>query len=176
MGSETNDPQVARAEEFVFEIIRRDMERQGEGEAVLYLGHLLSARAESVQPQGPFRRIRFKMYQRTSDYSLQLNAVTGEQTGWYFSALAVDPGNEVTAEKALQMATRAAQPPEGAVLEHSGYEDQGEEPVFVARWKHVEKGLPVERDFIHAMVNGATGRTFAVQRCWHAVDPNARWC
>jgi hypothetical protein len=175
MPSEKNEAEVGRAEQFLFQIIRRDMERQGEAEAVLYLRHLLSARVESVQQQGQFSRIRFKMYQRTSDYSVQLNAVTGEQTGWYFSALAADPSDAFATEKALQAATRAAQPPDDAVLEHAGYEEQGEEPVFVAHWKHVVNGLPVERDFIHVLVNGASGRAFAVQRCWHAVDPNPSW-
>ncbi len=163
------------AEEHVFRSLGRDLERAGTPEAVLHLRHLLRTRLESVKPEGRLRRVRLQMLHRISDYTVQLNAVTGEQTGWYFAALAEDPTSDLPVEEAVAVATKAAQAPENAVLEHSGYEEQGEQPVFVARWAHHENGVPVERDFIHVLVNGATGRPFAWRRRWHALDPKPSW-
>jgi hypothetical protein len=163
------------AEEHVFRSLARDLERAGTPEAVLHLRHLLRVRRLAVEPEGKLRRVKLQMQQRTSDYSVQLNAVTGEQTGWYFSGLSADPGDAFPAEEALAAAAKAANAPEGAVLKHSGYEEQGEQPVFVARWEHRQDGIPVERDYIQVLVNGAHGRPFAWSRRWHAVDPKPGW-
>jgi hypothetical protein len=175
MPSDVDPHAVEAARGFAFRSIERGLERQGTPEAVLHLRHLVRAWPESAKPEGGLRRVRLQMQHRVSDYTVQLDAVTGEQTGWYFSALSADPGDAVPAEEALGAAIRAAAPPEGAVLEHSGYEEQGEEPVFVARWAHLEGGVPVERDYIQVLVNGATGRPFAMSRRWHAIDPAPSW-
>jgi hypothetical protein len=178
MAEQTTDAEKAAAEAaeaFAFRSLERALEAAGTPEAVLHLRHLLRARLVAVEPEGRIRRVRLQMQQRLSDYAVQIDAVSGEPTGWYFSALAADPGDAVPAEEALAAATRAAALPEGAALEHSGYEEQGEEPVFVARWAHREGGIPVERDYIQVLVNGATGRPFALSRRWHALDPKPSW-
>lgn len=163
------------AEEYVFRSLARELERAGTPEAVLHLRHLLRARLESVTPEGRLRRVQVRMLHRVSDYTVQLNAVTGEQTGWYFAALSQDATRDLPPDEALALATKAAEVPENAVLEHFGYEDQAEQPVFVARWAHRENGVPVERDFIHVLVNGASGRPFACTRRWHALDTKPSW-
>jgi hypothetical protein len=171
-----NDQGTAAAEETVFRLLAAALERQeGGAEALLYLRHILSARVQGEKRDGGLRRVRLRLYQRTSDYSVQLSAVTGEQRGWHFHELGRESDDSVEPERALEAAKAAAAPPEGAELAHSGYEDQGGEPVFVARWRHVVNGIPVERDFIHVLVNGSTGKAFLVQRSWHAVDEKPRW-
>ncbi len=175
MAGEHADPGLEAAEEFVFQSLKGQLERAGEPEAVLYLRHLISTQIESVQQEGTRRRVRLKLYQRTSDFSVQLNAVTGELRGWYFAALREHPGRDLDPAEALAVATKAAAPPADAELEHSGYEEQAEEPVFVARWRHVVDGIPVERDFIHVLVNGATGRAFMMQRHWHEPNEEPSW-
>jgi hypothetical protein len=170
------DPGIAAARETVFRLLAAALERhEGGSEALLYLRHILSARFEGERREGRVRRVRMRLYQRTSDYSVQLSAVTGEQRGWHFHELGRSSDDAVEPARALEIARVAAEPPEGAELEHSGYEEQGGEPVFVARWRHIVNGIPVERDFIHVLVNGSTGKAFLVQRCWHAVDENPRW-
>ncbi len=124
MADEAKDPGIARAEDFAFGRIQDALEEQGTPEAALYLRHLITARVASDVREGPYRRVRFKMCQRTSDYTVQLNAVTGEQRGWYFAALREGPDRLLEPAQALEIATRVAAPPEGAELEHSGYEEQ----------------------------------------------------
>jgi hypothetical protein len=169
-------PGIAAAEETVFRLLAAALERQeGGAEALLYLRHVLSARFESEKREGGLRRVRLRLHQRTSDYSVQLSAITGEQRGWHFHALGRDSDDTVEPARALEIAIAAAAPPDGAELEHSGYEEQGGEPIFVARWRHVVNGIPVERDFVHVLVNGSTGKPFLVQRSWRAVDDDPRW-
>lgn len=176
MPSESRDPGVRAAEETVFRLLATALERvEGGSEALLYLRHVLSARVEDDRREGPLRRVRMRLYQRTSDYSVQLSAITGAQRGWHFHELGRGSDDTVEAARALEIATAVAAPPPDAELEHAGYEAQGGEPVFVARWRHVVDGIPVERDFIHVLVNGATGKPFLLQRHWHAVDPRPRW-
>lgn len=170
------DPGIEAAEDTVFRLLAAQLERvEGGSEALLYLRHVLSARLEGEKREGGLRRVRLRLHQRTSDYSVQLSAVTGEQLGWHFHELGRDSDDTVEAVRALEIATAAAAPPEGAELDHSGYEEQGGEPVFVARWRHLVNGIPVERDFIHVLVNGATGKPFLVQRSWHTPDEKPRW-
>lgn len=171
-----SDPGITAARDTVFRLLAAALEREEDGpEALLYLRHILSARLEGERRDGGVRRLRFRLCQRTSDYAVQLSAITGEQTGWHFHELGRDSDDSLDAAQALEIATAAAAPPEGAELEHSGYEEQGGEPVFVARWRHLVNGIPVERDFIHVLVNGSTGKPFLVQRSWHAVDEKPRW-
>lgn len=176
MAAAPHDPGIAAAEETVFRLLAAALERQeGGSEALLYLRHILSARVEGEKREGGLRRVRLRLYQRTSDYSVQLSAITGEQRGWHFHELGRDSDDTLDAARALEIAVAAAAPPADAELEHSGYEEQGGEPVFVARWRHLVKGIPVERDFIHVLVNGSTGKPFLVQRSWHAPDEKPRW-
>ncbi len=175
MPNEPVDPAVPRASDFVFGVLRNDLERQQTPDAALYLRHLIQAQVESVKPEGLLRRVRFEMRHRVSDYSVQLNALTGEPMGWYFSALAADPADTIEAQRALEIASQVAAPPAGATLEQAAYEEQAEQPVFVARWAHLEGGVVVERDYIQVLVNGASGRAFALRRRWHALNTAPAW-
>jgi hypothetical protein len=166
---------ITRAEEAVFRVIERDLERQGTPEAVLMLKHFVQARAEKVERKGPYKRVSFGMYQRISEYVARYSPVTGEQRSWLFAAFAERCGVGLSKAQALELATKAANPPKDAVLEVADYETQAGEEVFVARWAHVVDGIRVERDYIQVLVNGALGRVFAVHRQWHTVDEKPSW-
>ncbi|WP_342377425.1 hypothetical protein NVS55_38975 [Myxococcus stipitatus] len=166
---------LERAEDQVFRVIERDLERQQTPDAVLYLKYLLMARPEGVERKAGYKRVRFGMYQRTSEYVARYSPITGEQCSWVFSAFAERCGAGLGKAEALELATQAAAPPEDAVLEVADYEVQGGERVFVARWGHVVDGVRVERDYIQVLVNGELGRVFAVHRRWHPVDAEFSW-
>jgi len=74
---------------------------------------------------------------------------------------------------ALNCAWPAQPLPDGAERGRAGYEVQGGQPVFVARWRHVHDGVPAERDFIQVSINGRTGKVFAVHRLWHELGGSA---
>ena len=101
--------------------------------------------------------------------TVELNANTGEPMSWICSKFA-DGNTPLTPPEALRLAAAAVELPPGAALAHQGYEDIGGRPVFVAHWEHREDGVLVERDYLRVLVSGYSGRVFAVQRCWHAVD------
>jgi hypothetical protein len=143
---------------------------QGNAEAALYLKYLLCAKVKRVAEEGPYKRVFFDMYQRLSDYSARYNANTGEQMSWFFSVLMEGLARDLDEKACLRMAKKVANPPPDAVLETCQYEEQGDEPVFVARWGHRHKGVPVERDYIQVLVNGKTGHPFSLHRKWHSVD------
>jgi hypothetical protein len=159
----------------VFRVLERDLERQGTPEAIQYLQFLIQARPEAVERKGAYKRVTFGMYQRISEYSTKYSPVTGEQRSWLFAAFAERCGRGLSKAQALEVATKAANPPEDAVLEVADYEEQAGEEVFVARWGHVVNGIRVERDYIQVLVNGALGRAFAVHRHWHTVDEKPSW-
>jgi len=169
------DPSIQRARDAVFRVIERDLERQETPEAILTLRHFLQARAEKVEQQGPYKRVSFGMYQRISEYAARYSPVTGEQRSWLFTAFAERCRKGLSKAQALELATKAANPPEDAVLEVADYEEQAGDEVFVARWAHVVEGVRVERDYIQVLVNGELGRVFAVHRNWHTVDEKPSW-
>lgn len=166
---------IERAEEAVFRVIERDLERQGTPEAVMMLKHFVQARPEAVERKGPYKHVRFGMYQRISEYVARYSPVTGEQRSWLFAAFSERCGKGLSKAQALELATKAANPPEDAVLETADYESQAGEEIFVARWAHVVDGIRVERDYIQVLVNGELGRVFAVHRHWHTVDEEPSW-
>lgn len=162
---------VARAEGHLWDYLKRQLEAEGNGETAGQLRHFLLARAGEPVVRGGLALVAFEMFHRVSDYSIQLNANTGEVMAWYFDLLEAGPGKKLGRAEALAAAVREAGLPAGAVLESAAYEDAGDEPAFVARWGHEEGGIPVEKDFIQVQLNGNTGHTFALNRRWHAVDP-----
>jgi hypothetical protein len=168
-------PLIEPARAAVFRVLERDLERQGTPEAIQYLQYLIQARPEAVERKGPYKRVTFGMYQRVSEYSAKYSPVTGEQRSWLFPAFAERCARGLTKAQALEVAKKAANPPEDAVLDVADYEEQAGEEVFVARWGHVVNGIRVERDYIQVLVNGALGRAFAVHRHWHTVDENPTW-
>src|SRR5215208_4059435 len=96
------DPGIAAAEETVFRLLAAALERQeGGSEALLYLRHVLCARLEGEERERGLRRVRMRLYQRTSDYSVQLSAVTGEERGWHFHELGRSSDDTVEAARAL---------------------------------------------------------------------------
>jgi hypothetical protein len=166
---------VERAEDFLWRVLERDLERQGTPEAVLYLKHELMARPEKLEALGPYKRVSFGMHQRISEYTARYNPLTGARRAWFFTAFSERSGKGLSKEQALEVARKAANPPEDAVLEVAEYEVQAEEPVFVARWAHYVEGLRVERDFIQVLVNGDLGRAFSVERHWHEINEEPSW-
>jgi len=168
-------PSIERARDAVFRIIERDLERQETPEAILTLRHFIQARPEKLERRGPYKRVSFGMYQRISEYATRYSPVTGEQRSWLFTAFAERCRKRLSKAQALELATKAANPPKDAVLEAADYEEQAGDMVFVARWAHAVGGVRVERDYIQVLVNGELGRVFAVHRNWHTVDEKPSW-
>jgi hypothetical protein len=167
------DIERARAE--IFRVLERDLQRAEAPEASQYLQYLIQARVEGVEKKGPYKRVTFGMYQRVSEYSTKYSPVTGDQRSWLFAAFSERCGRGLSKAQALEIARKAANPPEDAVLEVADYEEQAGEEVFVARWAHVVDGIRVERDYIQVLVNGGLGRAFAVHRRWHTVHEEPSW-
>lgn len=163
------DTRSKRAEEFLWNHYRRALERNGQAEAALELRHHLMARQTGVSERDGFTSVTFDVHLRTSEFSVKLNAEDGETLGWYFDLLAEDSNDTLPAAEAQRAAETAAQPPPDAVLAYARYEDVAGRSVFVAHWGRVVDGVPVERDYIHAYVNGRTGRVFGVFRKWHDI-------
>lgn len=165
-----DDPRAANAEELLWDHYRRALERSRRGDAALHLRHQAKARRTAIREGDGLTTVSFDMYLRTSEYSVKLNAEDGAIMGWQFPLLGEGAGSDLSTADALRVAEEAARPPAGAVLAYARYEDIGGAPVFVARWHHVEDGIPIERDFIQVHVNGASGRAFGVFQRWHNVD------
>lgn len=168
--SPEDDPRSARAEELLWDHYRRALERSGQPDAASHLRHQAMARRSEIREAQGFTTVRFDVYLKTSDYSVQLNAEDGAVLGWYFDLLGENSADKITTADALRAAEEAAQPPADAVLAYARYEDVGGRLVFVAHWGRVLDGVPVERDFLHVYVNGSTGRAFGLFRKWHDVD------
>jgi len=166
-----SDAQAAAAEAVVWDALKADLWNRGQADRVLTLQHERRAELDSVADEGPYRRVRFALFRRRCDYAAQCNATTGEELSWLFGSLLRGSSDEMDKEQGLALAQEAAQPPPEAVLEQADYQVQGGQPVFVVRWAHHHDGIPVERDYIQALVNGATRRVVAVHRKWHDVDP-----
>lgn len=160
----------ANAENHLWDYLVNRLEKQGQGESAHYLKHYLLAQAGEPKLRGELARVPFDMYHRVSDYTIKLDAQDGSVMGWNFDLLMENGGKTVPADKALESAIGEANLPAGAVLKVSEYEDMGDTPVFIARWEHEENGIPVERDFVHVLVNGKSGRPFAQYRRWHALE------
>lgn len=158
------------AENHLWDYLRERLEKQGQGESAHYLQHYLMAQAGDPKLRGELARVPFDMYHRVSDYTVKMDAQDGAIMGWHFELLAENGGNSVPVDKALDSAKAEANLPSGAVLKVSDYEDMGDTPVFIARWEHEENGVPVERDFVHVLVNGKSGRPFAQYSKWHALE------
>jgi hypothetical protein len=163
------------AEALIWRVLQRDLEREGSPEAGLYLKHLLQAKLEKIEPQGSYKRVTFGMYERISEYTAQYSPITGERRSWFFTAFSERCEQGLSKAQALEVARKAAELPQDAVLEVADYEMQAGEPVFVARWAHFVNGVRVERDYIQVLVNGGLGRAFSVSRHWHMVDEEPSW-
>lgn len=166
-----DEPEIrSKAEIHLWDFLRERLEKQGQGESAHYLKHFLMAQPGETKIRGELARVSFDMYHRVSDYSIKLDAMDGSVMGWHFDLLAENGGDTIPADKALDAATKEAALPPGAVLKVSEYEEMGDTPVYIGRWEHEENGIPVETDFVHVLVNGKSGRPFALYRKWHAIE------
>jgi len=167
------DPQAGTksiAEDRLWEYLEGQLKKQGQADATEYLRHFLKPQAGEPVIRGDLTMVPFDMYHRVSDYTSKLDASDGSIMGWHFQVLADDPGDAIPAADALKAAEAEAAPPAGAALKVSEYERSADAPFFVARWEHEENGIPVEMDYIHVLVNGKSGRPYALYRKWHTLD------
>lgn len=160
----------AKAETYLWEHCRKQMEAAGQKSAADKLKDVVHAVPRSVSETGGFTTVEFEMYHKITDYSVLLNAADGALMGWHLDAFAHDSTREASPEFALDVAQAAGQPDTDATLSHAGYEDAGGQPVYVAHWDHLENGIPVEGDYLHVLVNGALSRAFAVYRKWRKIN------
>jgi hypothetical protein len=163
---------LAQGENLLWDYLRNELEKTGQGESALYLKHFLMAQPMEPAVRGELIKVPFEMFHRVSDYSIKLDAMDGQVMGWHFGLLSENPGKDVAADELLKAAKEEANPPPGSVLAVSEYDQIGGNPVFVARWEHEEAGIPVERDFIHVLVNGKTGKPYSLSRKWHGLEFN----
>ena len=169
-------PDEDPAEAALWSVLERRLALQGVPEVAIVLRHLVRAVAKGDEPLGPWRRYRFELQQRVSEYSSRNNARTGEALGWFFDVLfeRCAPGHNGAA--CLRTATEVATAPADAHLETAELETHGDAQVFVARWRHLHRGIVVEGDYIQVLVNPRTNKAFAMSRRWRTVDlrPNLR--
>ncbi|HYE75489.1 MAG TPA: hypothetical protein VEF04_19260 [Blastocatellia bacterium] len=161
---------TSKQENFIWDYFRQQLERAGKGDAAIHLQHFLKARLRERVQEGELFIHKFDLYHRVSDFSVELNAQDGSLMGWYFSKFADNSTGDLPEDDVLEAATQAAEPPPNAQLTTSEYEEMGDQKVFIARWSHVENGIPVERDYIQVMVNGKTGKPFMLSRKWHQLS------
>ncbi len=165
----TDRAEPARA--FVWDHLRRLLEARGKGESAAFLRHFLVVTPASEEEVGRYRVCRMDMGRLAGELSQRFDAATGAWLGFYCDALARDSARMLPDEPLLAAATELAEPPPEAELVTATYEHAGDGEVFVARWHHRSgDGIWVEGDFIHVLVNGRTGRPFALQRRWHTLD------
>lgn len=177
VSADPNEREYRAGEPLVWQTLRGTLEADGNAEAVQYLEHLVRVKRTEVielEKQGRrYKRVRFGIAQRLSEYNARYNARSGEAMSWFVASLMENPGDATTPEQALDIARQVAQPPQDAVLEQSSYEDFNGEPVFVARWSHWVNGILVEPDYIHVMINGNTRQVFGFRSHWHTPAPQA---
>jgi len=162
------------AERWYFDLLRRELEERGEGEAAIQLRHELRLDLEEQEENDDGQvQLKLTLAQRLSDYEARLNARTGEPISWYADFLAIGGDESTPAADALAIATELASPPETARLSQAAYEVQGDRIVFRARWTHQHDGLPVEGDYLEVLVNGRIRRPFGYSWVWRTPDPSA---
>src|SRR5262245_30503175 len=168
-----------RAEAFFWDYCRCKLEQAGHAAAVPHLRRFLRPVLRDIDPPEPkigapagpgLRRYQFDVCFRVSDATVELNAADGGLMGWQLAAHAEGSTDALPSDQALAAAAQAAPLPPGAVLASAGYEEMAGTRVFLARWEHQEDGIAVERDYVQVLVNGQTGRVFALQRHWHSID------
>lgn len=158
----------------LWKAVEQDCEQGGGKATAEELREQIRATPAGIAPGGEgFRKVTFELRLKFSDYSARYNAHNGEQIAMSFPALAEKPGNAMTIDEGVKAAQELLAPPPGANLEMAQYDEADGAPFFVVVWRHVEGGVPVERDQILAMVNGRSKRVFTWQRVWHRVNPAA---
>lgn len=167
--------ELQAAEPVVWESLRRILAADGNADAEPHLQSLVKVGNPEVidreQDGRQYKRVRYAVFQRLSDYSARYNANTGHPMSWFVGSLMENSTSKMSETEGLEIATRIAQPPPDAVLEHSGYEEFDGNPVFVARWLHRVNEILVEPDYIHILINGESKQPFALRSHWHTPSP-----
>ncbi len=163
-------PSFETAEKWYFDLLLRELERRGQGDAATNLRQQLRLSAAETQPQNRGSKLRLKLAHRLTECETRLNAVTGETISWYIDFLSVEGDKSMPGDEALKLATETARPPEGARLVVSGYETMGDRTVFRARWAHFHDDLPVEGDFIEVLINGKNRKLFSCVKSWRQLN------
>jgi len=133
------------------------------------LNEKIGLRIAEVQ-EDEYKKIRFDVCQLISNFNVQHNAVSGSSTSFFFDALMDDQAKILSKEECLRISERAANLQEGAVLDTFGYEKNGGYENFIARWRHEYNSMLVEKDFVHVVLNGRTGKVISIVNKWHNVD------
>lgn len=164
---------MSAGERFLWAHLRRKVERVDK-EAVERLREFVRAVEVDVtqdgsSPQGT-RLVRFELRYKLGEFSMELDARSAELVAWIFPLLRDTDGARPSSVEAQRLAEVASDPPADAVLTSAEWETIGGLDVYVVRWEHHEDGVPVERDYVQALVSSRSGRAFSVSRRWHAVD------
>lgn len=162
-------PAFQAARDWYVAFLGRELAGRGQAEAALYLDHYLRPvpRQETTVPGGP-TQLKAEVTQRLTEYSIRLNARTGEVISWYVDFLAQDGDTAADPKELLEIARAVAKPSSDARLAVAEYDTSSGRALFRVRWQHIHNGLPVEGDYLEALVNGKHKRVFSLARVWRA--------
>jgi len=154
------------ANAFYFGMLENEIRAAGQPEAVpLLRSHarlrLLAERVVAGERE-PHIALTLAVAHRLTDLDIRVDGESGELVSWYLGFLAPHGDESMTAEEAIGVATRTANPPPDTKLEHAAYETMGGRTIFRARWSHEYEGMTVEDDFIEVLVNGKARLPFAM--------------
>lgn len=160
-------PAFQTARDWYTAFLGRELARRGQPEAAIYLEHYLRLvpDQETILPAGG-SKLSTVVTQRLTEYSVRLNARNGELVSWYVDFLARDGDTSAEPEELIELARQAAKPPADARLAVAEYETASGRAFFRVRWRHVYNGLPVEGDYLEALVNAKHKRVFSLARLW----------
>jgi hypothetical protein len=166
-GAAKESPAFQSARDWYSEFLGRELANRGQADAALYLDHYLRLvpNEEESTPDGG-AQLKADLTQRLTEYSVRLNARSGDVVSWYVDFLARDGDTSADPKELFEIARAVAKPPPDAKLVVAGYDTSSGRPMFRVRWRHVVNGLPVEGDYLEALVNGKHKRVFSVSRVW----------
>jgi hypothetical protein len=150
------------------ELLRRELIRRGNEAGAYYLDERISVtEVDATGVSGGPGSVTAAIGTHGGEYQVQLNAVSGEQIGWYFDTLAKDGTTDAAPETLVEIATAAANPPADAEMDISEYEEDGPRVIYRVRWVHKLDEVPIEGDYIEVLLNGKYEKPFALSRLWH---------
>lgn len=129
----------------------------------------MGLRVSDIQ-EDTYKTIKFDVCQLISNFNVQHNAVSGAFMSYFFDALMDEKPKKLSEEECLKISGQAANLQQGAVLDTCGYEKHGGYENFIARWRHDHNSILVEKDFVHVVMNGRTGKVISVVNKWHEVN------
>ena len=167
---DTPEPEThfARARKWYIDLLEAEVTRKGQPGATLLINdHMRFDEIKTMAGAGAGATVSATVSVPLSAYSLELNAVTGEEFGWQLDVLAENSAKALSADTLLEAAKALAKPGEDAELELAEYEGEEAGAIYRARWAHRVDGVLVESNAIEVLVNGATGRVFGYNKVWH---------